>query len=161
MKTRIIFLTAVVLFVTVAAASLCLPVRAASIPIVSMLPGPILGSPRAPGALTGKAWAYLFSDWRVKLDWKDNSSNETGFKIYRRPAESMVPTFSLIGTVTADTVTYTDDSAELGKTYYYYVRAYNSIGEASSETISVAITDVAPKAPTDLKAVPDSETEPT
>ena len=161
MKTRIKLLSAVVLLITVAITALSFPIRAVSIPTFSIVSVPILAFPKAPGDLTGKSWVYLFSDWRVKLEWKDNSSNETGFKIYRRSVDSMLPNFNLIGTVAANTMTYNDAAAELGETYYYYVRAYNSIGEGSSETISVAVTDTAPQAPTDLKAMADSESEPT
>ena len=117
-------------------------------------------APAAPSKLTAETWQYLFTDWRVKLEWEDNSINETGFKIYRRASDSSLKLYTLIATVSADTTVYNDPDAELGKTYYYYVSAYNSVGFNKSDVITVAVTNTPPDAPTNVLAAADSETDP-
>jgi hypothetical protein len=63
----------------------------------------------------------------IVLNWNDNSSNETGFKIERALGTSTV--FSQIASTTANVITYTD--ALLGSgTYTYQVRAFNGGGNS-------------------------------
>jgi hypothetical protein len=82
--------------------------------------------PNAPSNLEAEA----LSSSQIKLTWRDNSTNETGFKIERKVGTS--GTWSQIKTVGANEEEYTD-SSELSPntTYYYRVRAYNSVGNSS------------------------------
>jgi hypothetical protein len=72
--------------------------------------------PAAPTGLTVSS--YLSS--RLDLFWKDNSANETGFKIERRTAGTF---YAPIATVGPNTTQYSDTSAAAGTTYYYRVKA--------------------------------------
>ncbi|MCD6167692.1 MAG: fibronectin type III domain-containing protein, partial [Caldisericia bacterium] len=73
----------------------------------------------------------------VSLSWTDNSDNEEGFKLYRREKEEA--DFSLLITLPADTTTYTDDSVEPEKTYYYKVLAFNSAGDSDFSNVVTAL----------------------
>ena len=65
---------------------------------------------------------------QIKLTWKDNANNETGFKIERIADREDV--YQLIGTVGANTITYTDNNVQPGSTYSYRVYAYNATGKS-------------------------------
>ena len=64
----------------------------------------------------------------VKLTWKDNANNETGFKIERRKDGG---SFSQIAILGKDACLYTDKQVQKGIKYYYRVRAYNNFGTSS------------------------------
>lgn len=64
----------------------------------------------------------------VTLSWKDNSTNEEKFILYRSEAPS-VQNFIKIGEVTKDIVLFVD-RPQRGKTYIYAVTASNSAGES-------------------------------
>jgi hypothetical protein len=65
----------------------------------------------------------------VKLSWKDKSSNESGFEIWRKngDCESESP-WVIVDTVAADVKVYKDASAVQGTVYSYKVRAYYTAG---------------------------------
>jgi hypothetical protein len=95
--------------------------------------------------------ATALSPTSVRLNWVDNSNNETQFGIERRLSPS--GTFAQIATVGASVVTYTDNTALSGTAYDYRVRALNgTIGSAYSNTASVTTSQVAPAGPTSLTA---------
>jgi uncharacterized protein (TIGR02145 family) len=63
---------------------------------------------------------------QVALNWSDNSTNETGFKIDRKEgAGSWSVNFASVAT---DIETYTDAAVTAGSTYTYRVYSYNSVG---------------------------------
>ena len=64
----------------------------------------------------------------ISLSWTDNSDNESGFKIVRSSSEN--GTYSEVGTVGANTTTYTNSGLSSNTSYYYKVRAYNSQGNS-------------------------------
>lgn len=68
------------------------------------------------------------------LNWTDNSSNETGFRIYRGTTSSNL---SLVATVGANVTTYTNSGLARRTTYYFKVCAYNANGESCSSVVSV------------------------
>jgi hypothetical protein len=80
--------------------------------------------PAAPTSLTLSSP----SSTSIKLTWKDNSTRETGYKIYRSTDGS---NFSQVATVGASVTTYTNTGLTSGKKYYYKVTAYNSYGNSS------------------------------
>lgn len=56
----------------------------------------------------------------VVLSWVDNSSNETGFKIYRYAGGLWTD----MGNVAANTTIYTDSATAAGSTYSYHIQAF-------------------------------------
>ncbi len=61
---------------------------------------------------------------QINLSWRDNSDNESGFRIERRTGTS--GTWGQIATVGANVTGYADTGLSAGTTYDYRVRAYNS-----------------------------------
>ncbi len=62
---------------------------------------------------------------RVRLDWADASSDETGFKI-ERCLGAACTNFALVKTTAANVVTFTNTGLQAGKTYRYRIRAYKA-----------------------------------
>lgn len=89
-------------------------------------------APVSPTNLTGTLVNNL-----VRLNWNDISNNESGFKIERKLLNG---NFSVIGTVTANTTTYDDNSISTGQTYIYRVYSYNSAGNSASYTNEFSIS---------------------
>ncbi len=81
--------------------------------------------------------------------WHDNASNESSFVIYRSES-SNVATKVQVGTTGANSTTFTDNSLDSCKTYYYWVAAKNSAGESLSTSSGNGKT--APAAPTNFLA---------
>jgi hypothetical protein len=78
----------------------------------------------------------------VNVTWTDQSSDETGFKIYRRLSNEAEAT----ELATAVTVSpYSDSTLTEGQTAYYSVAAYNDNGEsAKSKVVSATLDSVKP-----------------
>ncbi|SMP61713.1 fibronectin type III domain-containing protein [Anoxynatronum buryatiense] len=90
------------------------------------------------------------SNNQVTLTWKDNATNETGFKIERKTGNG---SFSEIATVAANVVTFTNTGLSNNTAYTYRVRAYNAAGNSDySNEATVAPLAVAPAKPTNLEA---------
>lgn len=103
--------------------------------------------PTAPSGLT----ATELSSTSVRLNWMDNSNNETGFEVQRRLYPS--GTFGYLGASAANNPTLTDNSVQAGVPYEYRVRASNSAGtSAFSNTVVITTTVPVPAAPTNLTA---------
>ena len=111
-------------------------------------------APAAPSALAATA----VSTTQINLSWTDNASNETGFKIERKTGSG--GTYAEIGTVGANVTTYNDAGLSPTTTYYYRVRATNSIGDSgySNEANATTSTPI-PDAPSDLTATVFSSSE--
>ncbi|MEO6435622.1 MAG: metallophosphoesterase, partial [Tepidisphaeraceae bacterium] len=91
-------------------------------------------TPTAPSALA----TLPISSSQIRLNWTDNSSNETGFRVERSTEGT---NFSEIATTAAGVATYTDSGRTPGVTYSYRVRAYNGTGNSLySNTASAAIS---------------------
>jgi RHS repeat-associated protein len=103
-----------------------------------------IAAPAAPTLLTGAVSAPT----AVTLSWKDNSSNEQGFKVERSTDGGS--TFTQIATPTA--ATYVDTGRTANSTYVYRVRSYNVVG-SSAYTNTASIKVAAPAAPTTLAGV--------
>ncbi|MEA3313527.1 MAG: fibronectin type III domain-containing protein, partial [Caldisericota bacterium] len=108
---------------------------------------PVCGTvPSAPIGLSATAE----SSSEISLTWTDNSDNEDGFKIERKEAGG---TFAEIDTALADATTYSDTTVSPETTYYYRIRAYNTIGDSVYSDEAHATTPAAgtaPAAPTSL-----------
>ena len=91
---------------------------------------PPITIPNAPSALT----ATTISSTQIDLGWKDNSTNETGFKIER--SDNGGVSFVQIATVSANAVAYSDTVLTPSTIYYYQVKATNSKGDSGYSTAS-------------------------
>ena len=92
------------------------------------------GPPAAPANLTAAPGSSKRS---ISLQWNDNSSNETGVRVYRCTGTNCTPTVETAN-VAANATTYTDVGLALGKTYRYRVRAYNSAGNSAYSNVAGA-----------------------
>ncbi len=90
--------------------------------------------PIAPSELTGT----VNGDKTVDLAWKDNSSDELGFKIERRRKGETA--YIQIAKTAADTTSYQDFDLEPLATYEYRVRAYNEVADSAYAITSGDIT---------------------
>lgn len=99
--------------------------RVASIPAEIAIT--ILADEAVPMAPTGLT-AVATSGHRIDLAWTDQSSYEKGFRI-ERSTDGVV--YKQIASVNANVATYSDGGVQLGKTYFYRVRAYNKQGNST------------------------------
>ena len=75
---------------------------------------------------------------KIRLNWADRSTNETGFNIYR--STSLNGPYSLVTTVGPDVTTYTDLSLNANQRYYYKISAASAGGESKfSNTATVVL----------------------
>ncbi len=88
------------------------------------------------------------------LQWTDNSSNETLFRIKRAPAA--VDTWTSVNTVGAGVTTYTDTAVPDGAGYRYQVFAENANGPSAGSNI--VVLPAMPAAPSSLTASGLSQT---
>jgi fibronectin type 3 domain-containing protein len=68
----------------------------------------------------------------VSLTWQDNSTNETGFRVYR---STDAVAYTLLATVGANNNAYIDLNTTPLTHYYYYVAGYNGSGEGAMSNI--------------------------
>lgn len=94
-------------------------------------------APPAPPAAPTTLAVSVVSTSSLKLTWADKSTNETGFKIER---SSDGVTFTLITTVGAGVVTYTNTGLTTKTKYYYRVRATNTGGDSANTSVASATT---------------------
>ncbi|MFH1860768.1 MAG: fibronectin type III domain-containing protein, partial [bacterium] len=73
----------------------------------------------------------------ITIAWKDNSSNETGFRIER--AEGTNTEYKTIATVGQDEKHFEDRDVLGGINYQYMVVAYNEMGESQPSNMLIAV----------------------
>lgn len=100
------------------------------------------------------------SSTAIKLNWTDNASSESGFKIDRSPDGL---TWTRINEVGANVTTYTNGKLTTGKTYYFRVRAFDTEKNSIYSNVANAKPQAVPStatiaAPTNLKAAATSST---
>ncbi|MFM8392574.1 MAG: S8 family serine peptidase, partial [Acidobacteriota bacterium] len=106
-------------------------------------------SPTAPTAPSSLA-ATASSETRIDLNWTDNSSNETGFRIRRRIGST--GEWIAVATVGLNATSWTTNDAVPGTNYYFTVTAFNDGGEsAASNEATVTTTSTLPGAPSNLR----------
>ena len=90
---------------------------------------------------------------RVSLSWTAVTGSPISYNVKR--ATAAAGPYTIIGTTTAPTVSYTD-SILGGTTHYYVVSAVNAIGEsADSAFVPASAILAAPATPGGLVATPD------
>lgn len=83
-------------------------------------------APIAPASVRASALAHN----KVQINWTDRSDNETGFEVAR--STSKTGQFITVGTVGANTTTFTDSIGLIASTRYFYkVRAIGQYGESA------------------------------
>ncbi len=98
--------------------------------VVTDVPIPILVIPAAPSHLNARSYYDYGKKLYVRLEWADNSNNETGFKIERA---SDIPRYPLLYKQIAKVTnmrSYVDYSVLKNTSYLYRVRAYNQKGDS-------------------------------
>jgi predicted phage tail protein len=95
--------------------------------------------PAAPSLLT----ATVVSCNCIRLNWRDNSTNEQGFKIERCQGTSC-SSFTQIATVGANVTTYSNTGLTAGVSYSYRVRAYNAGGNSAYSNTATATPSPSP-----------------
>lgn len=112
----------------------------------------VYNPPAAPSNLTVQVAGIT----QVNLNWTDNSSNETSFKVERKVGASGA--FVEIGSVAAGVTTYNDTGAASGVENFYRVRSANGSGYSSYSNVSSGTTP-GPRAPSTLSGVVISQTQ--
>ena len=92
--------------------------------------------PNAPSGLT----AATVSESKIFVVWSDNSHNEQGFKLERKIGAS--GNWAQIALLNADVRSYNNTGLAGNTTYYYRVRAYNTLGDSGYSNIAHASTAV-------------------
>lgn len=96
-------------------------------------------APAAPSNLSGSAQ----SSTQVRVQWADNSSTESGFRLLRKTgANGTYTTFSL----GANSTSYIDNGLAAGTQYFYKIHAYNAVGN-SADSSEVSVTTTAAPVP--------------
>lgn len=112
----------------------------------------ILASVSAPSNLEANLHTTLVN--RVVLSWSDNSPNELGFYIERKTGDSAsVEPYSILDTLSANSISFTDSNLNDTTTYTYRVQAFNSFfqsGYSNLASISTVLSFII--APTELAA---------
>lgn len=103
-----------------------------------------LTAPAAPSNLI----LTVTSTTRVSLAWSDNSTSETYFMI-ERSTDGV--NFDLVNSTDANDANCDDNTVTANTTYYYRVRALNTLGSSGYTAVAVTTT-AAPAAPTNLTA---------
>lgn len=98
----------------------------------------------APTSLDGEC----LSPTSIKIYWKDNSSKELGYKIYRYNGVDWVK----VHMTAANVQEWTDSGLTSERWYGYKVRAYNDLAESAYSNILNIFTSNPPNAPSNLRA---------
>lgn len=97
--------------------------------------------PAAPSNLNASA----ISSAQINLTWTDNATNETGYKLERKTGAGA--TYAQIAATGVGITNYSDTGLAASTTYYYRVRATNSIGDSAYSNETNATTPAAAAAP--------------
>jgi Fibronectin type III domain len=97
--------------------------------------------PAAPSALSAVVGSPAST--AINLSWTDNSTNETGFEVFRSVTNNTSYGTSPITTRGVGVTTYTNTGLTPGTLYYYKVRSVNTGGQSSFATEASATTTAA------------------
>jgi predicted phage tail protein len=110
---------------------------------VAYLFSAIATTPPAPPGTPSNLTATVVSCNCIRLNWLDNSSNETGFKIERCQSTGC-SNFTQIAQVGANVKTYSNTGLSAGVSYSYRVRAYNAGGNSAYSNTATATPSPSP-----------------
>lgn len=98
--------------------------------------------------------AAAVSSSRIDVQWQDQSSNETGFRIERAADAAFSIGVTLLATTPPNTTVYSDRNLSPGTVYYYRVRATNQAGDSPNSNVASAATapETIPLPPSGLTA---------
>jgi hypothetical protein len=99
----------------------------------------VIPVPNAPSALSASA----VSATEIALSWSDNASDESGFELERDAGAG----WTLIATLAADTVSYSDQGLAAASPYSYRVRALGAGDPSAYSAVASASTQPAPLFP--------------
>ena len=88
--------------------------------VLDFLPAFVSGKIRPPTNLV--AWEIFLRPGQLTIEWQDNSGNEEGFIVERRPTAG--GDFVRVAIVAANSVGYIDSGITPGVSYTYRARAY-------------------------------------
>lgn len=83
--------------------------------------------PAAPNDLTASVTGNV-----VALLWADNSSTESGFKVFRK--DSLAGSFNVVASLPANTTNYEDSVPQAGS-YWYWIKATNDYGDSDGSNV--------------------------
>jgi len=106
-----------------------------------------------PNAPTG-LWIDIVSDTRLKLYWRDNSSNEDGFSIERKTEDDT--SWAETARYNARHTIHTETGLLPNTTYTFRLRAFNTAGYSDYSNEATARTPGPPAAPEALTATVNS-----
>jgi hypothetical protein len=115
-------------------------------------------TPSPPSNLTAKATSSI----QIMLGWKDNSTDETHFKIERKTGDcSSISSWALVATKPADATSHNISGLSPNTSYSFRVRAYNSSGDSTYSNCVSAKTGKSgtPPAPSNFKATSASSSK--
>lgn len=118
---------------TFSPASLAVTVSGANQSAMNFVAAPVPIIPAAPSGLVATA----VSSNLINLSWKDNSSNETGYRIERSESGG---TYAPIATVAANVTTYKDTVPAASTAYFYRVQATSGAGDSGYSNEANATT---------------------
>jgi uncharacterized ParB-like nuclease family protein len=137
---------------------------------VSAVTGPLVSEPSAtitgrtisgPNEPTGEPYSLavtrIFNN-RITLEWKDNATNETGFRILRTTATEIIP---VVLTAPANATSFTDTGLTPNTTYFYRLQVVNGLieGELSAQVSGRTLfSATTPASPSGLVATAPSST---
>lgn len=78
----------------------------------------------------------IISKDQINLTWKDNSTNETGYKIERKTDSGV---FNEIGSTATDITSFSDKTVSLNTNYTYRVYSFNKVGKSINYSNEVSI----------------------
>jgi hypothetical protein len=94
-------------------------------------------NPPVPVTPTGLNGIALSSN-AIFLSWQDNSTDETGFSLYRKPAN--VPVWTRIVQLPFDSYSYNDSNLVDSTAYSYYIIAFNAAGNSPASAPTTITT---------------------
>lgn len=120
-------------------------------PFTGEVSGKTAGTPpQPPSGLIAEAIGRT----EIVLTWQDESAEETGFRIERRPAGGV---FAVVAAVAAGTVQYADTGLGAETEYSYRVRAFNGDGESDYSNTATAVTWLNPPLAPAVEALSHSQ----
>ncbi len=104
-------------------------------------PPPAPTKPAAPSNLQAQAQ----STSQINLSWKDNSDNETKFRL--EVSQNEGTSFQQLAELNANITQYQHKNLQAGKKYCYRVIAFNAQGDSPNSNMSCATTNAVPPPP--------------